>query len=160
MMFFLEFLAFLRQKMFEKQLIRSFNFNAFENILSQSSVNEFYAATKLALKKVRFWFFVLFFNFLYVETKIFPETPLKVLQLLQLSNFSRAQIWWIYMGLGGMTGAIRDQPKVAPVTTHFHWQDPSLSTESRRDEKPPACFSVLGVSGSSLGRTSYSNTCL
>ena len=34
---------------------------------------------------------------------------------------------------------------VAPATTQFHWQDPSLSTESSRGEKPPACFSVPGV---------------
>ena len=41
------------------------------------------------------------------------------------------------MGLGGQTGTIRDQPKaaVAPATTQFHWQDPSLSTESSRGEK-------------------------
>ena len=61
------------------------------------------------------------------------------------------------MGLGGKTGTIRDQSKaaVAPATTKFHWQDPSLSTESCRSEKPSACFSVLGVAGSSLGGTSY-----
>ena len=50
--------------------------------------------------------------------------------------------------------------KVAPATTQFHWQDPSLSTESSRGEKPSACFSVLGVAGSSLCGTSYPNTCL
>ena len=64
------------------------------------------------------------------------------------------------MGLGGQTGTIRDQSKaaVAPATTQFHWQDPSLSTESSRGEKPSAWFSVLGVAGSSLGGTSYPNT--
>ena len=64
------------------------------------------------------------------------------------------------MGLGGQTGTIRDQSKaaVAPATTQFHGQDPSLSTESSRGEKPSACFSVLGVAGSSLGGTSYPNT--
>ena len=35
---------------------------------------------------------------------------------------------------------------VAPATTQFHWQDPSLSTENSRGEKLLACFSVLGVS--------------
>ena len=63
------------------------------------------------------------------------------------------------MELGGQTGTIRDQLK-GPATTQFHWQDPSLSTESSRGEKPSACFSVLGVAGSSLGGTSYPNTCL
>ena len=29
----------------------------------------------------------------------------------------------------------------APATTQFHWQDPSLSTESSRGEKPSAGFS-------------------
>ena len=55
------------------------------------------------------------------------------------------------MGLRGQTGTIRDQSKaaVAPATTQFHWQDPKLSTESSRGEKPSACFSVLGVAGSS-----------
>ena len=64
------------------------------------------------------------------------------------------------MGLGGQTGTIRDQPKaaVAPATTQFHWQDPSLSTKSGRGEKTSACFSVLGVAVSSLGGTSYPNT--
>ena len=48
---------------------------------------------------------------------------------------------------------------VASATTPFHWQDPSLSTEScSGGEKPPACFSVLGVAGSSPGRTSYPQT--
>ena len=63
------------------------------------------------------------------------------------------------MGLGGQTGAIRDQSKaaVAPATTKFHWEYPSLSTESSRGEKPSAYFSVLGVAGSSLGGTSYPN---
>ena len=46
---------------------------------------------------------------------------------------------------------------VAPATTQFHWQNPSLSTECSRCEKPSACFSVLGVAGSSPGRTSYPN---
>ena len=44
---------------------------------------------------------------------------------------------------------------VASATTQFHWQDPSLSTECSRCEKPSACFPVLGVAGSSPGRTSY-----
>ena len=44
---------------------------------------------------------------------------------------------------------------VAPTTTQFHWEDPSLSTESSRGEKPSACFSVLGVAGSSLGIEPY-----
>ena len=34
--------------------------------------------------------------------------------------------------------------KTASATTQFHWQDPSLSTESSTGEKPPACFSVFG----------------
>ena len=38
---------------------------------------------------------------------------------------------------------------VAPATPQFYLQDQSLSTESSRTEKPPACFSVLGVAGSS-----------
>ena len=46
---------------------------------------------------------------------------------------------------------------VASATTQFHWQDPSLSTECSRCEKPFACFSVLGVAGSSPDRTSYPN---
>ena len=64
------------------------------------------------------------------------------------------------MGFGGQTGIIRDQSKaaVAPATTQFHWQDPSLSTESSRGEKPSACFSVLGVAGLSIGGTSYPST--
>ena len=50
---------------------------------------------------------------------------------------------------------------VAPATTQFHWrQDPSLSTECSRCEKPSTCFSVLGVAGSSPGRTSHPSTCL
>ena len=62
------------------------------------------------------------------------------------------------MGLGSQTGTIRDKSKaaVSPATTQFHWQDPS--TQSSRGEKPSACFSVLGVAGSSLGGTSYPNT--
>ena len=44
------------------------------------------------------------------------------------------------------------------IISKFHWQDPSLSTESSRGEKPSAFFSVLGVAGSSLGGTSYPNT--
>ena len=47
---------------------------------------------------------------------------------------------------------------VASATTQFHWQDQSLSTESSSGEKPSACFSVLGVAGSSPGWTSYPNT--
>ena len=39
--------------------------------------------------------------------------------------------------------------------SQFHWQDPNHGTESSRGEKPPACFSVLSVEGSSPGRTSY-----
>ena len=46
-----------------------------------------------------------------------------------------------------------EKAAVEQATTQFHWQDPSLSTVSSRDEKPPACFSVLGVAGSSPGRT-------
>ena len=59
------------------------------------------------------------------------------------------------MGSGGLTVTIRDSQKaaVAQATTQFHWQDPSLSTESSRGEKPPTCSSVLGVSGSSPGRS-------
>ena len=62
--------------------------------------------------------------------------------------------------LHGQTGTIRDQSKaaVAPATTQFPWQDPSLSTKSSRGEKPSACFPVPGVAGSSLGGTSYPNT--
>ena len=65
------------------------------------------------------------------------------------------------MGLGGLTGTIRDQSKaaVASATTQFHLQDPSLGIESSRGEEPPACFSVLGVAGSSPGWTSYPNPC-
>ena len=39
--------------------------------------------------------------------------------------------------MGGLTGTIRKQSKttVAPATTLFHWQDPSLNTESSRGEK-------------------------
>ena len=62
------------------------------------------------------------------------------------------------MELRGLIGTIRDQSKavVAPVTTRFHWEDPSLSTEGgSRCEKSSACFSVLRVAGSSPGRTSY-----
>ena len=35
------------------------------------------------------------------------------------------------MQLGGLAGTIRDQPKaaVAPATTQYHCQDPSLSPE-------------------------------
>ena len=63
------------------------------------------------------------------------------------------------LGVGRSDGAIRDQSKasVAPATTQLHWQDPSLSTESSRGEKPSACFSVLGVAGSSLSGASYPN---
>ena len=48
------------------------------------------------------------------------------------------------MGLGGVTDTIRDQSK-APTTNQFLRQDPSISTESSRQENPYACFSVLGV---------------
>ena len=46
---------------------------------------------------------------------------------------------------------------VASAINQYHWQDPSLSTESSRCEKPSACFSVPGVAGLSPGRTSYPN---
>ena len=61
------------------------------------------------------------------------------------------------MGLGGLAGTIREQSKaaIASATTQFFWQDPSLSTESSRQEKLSAYISVLGVAGSSPGRTSY-----
>ena len=48
---------------------------------------------------------------------------------------------------------------VQPTITQIHWQVPSPSTASTRGEKPPACFSVLGVAGSSPGRTSYPKPC-
>ena len=48
---------------------------------------------------------------------------------------------------------------VAQDTTQFHWQDSSLSTESSRCEKPPACISALGIAVSSPGRTSHPKTC-
>ena len=59
--------------------------------------------------------------------------------------------------IGGLTGNIRDKSKatVARATTQFHWQDPSHSTESSRQENPSACFSVLVIAGSSPGWTSY-----
>ena len=62
-------------------------------------------------------------------------------------------------GVGGLAGTIRDQSGDRGGTRYpqFHWQDPSLSTECSRCEKPSARFSVLGVAGSSLGRTSYPN---
>ena len=45
---------------------------------------------------------------------------------------------------------------VASATTpQFHWEVLSLSTETSRGENPPACFSVLGVAGSSPGWTTY-----
>ena len=55
------------------------------------------------------------------------------------------------MELGGLTGTIGDQSKaaVAPGTTQLHWQDPRLSAECSRCEKPSAYFSVSGVAGSS-----------
>ena len=46
---------------------------------------------------------------------------------------------------------------LASATTQFYWQDPSLSTECSRYEKPSACFSVLGVAGLSPGQTSNPN---
>ena len=46
---------------------------------------------------------------------------------------------------------------VASATTQFHWQDQSLNKESNRGEEPSACFSVLGIAGSSPGRTSHPN---
>ena len=61
------------------------------------------------------------------------------------------------MELGGLTGSKKGPAKavVAPVANRFHWHDPSLSTETSKGEKTFACFSVLGVAGSSPGRTSY-----
>ena len=59
------------------------------------------------------------------------------------------------MGLGAwlVQSGTSQGAAVAPATTQFHWQDPEV-------KKPSACFSVLGVAGSSLGGTSYPNTCL
>ena len=58
-----------------------------------------------------------------------------------------------WIGLGGLAVFNWDQSEavVASATTRFHFQDPSLSTECSRCEKPSACFSVLGVAG----RTRY-----
>ena len=50
------------------------------------------------------------------------------------------------MGLGAwlVQSGTSQGAAVAPVTTQYHWQVPSLSTECSRCEKPSACFSVLG----------------
>ena len=49
------------------------------------------------------------------------------------------------MGLepGSLPSGTSQGTAVAPATTRFHWQDPSLSTECSRCEKPSVCFSVL-----------------
>ena len=74
---------------------------------------------------------------------------------VRLASIAKQSIWWIYMGLGAwlVPSGTSQGAAVASATTQFHWQDPSLSTESSRCEKPSACFSVLGVAGPSPGRT-------
>ena len=59
------------------------------------------------------------------------------IKVKEATPFCNLRVWeprfdgFMYIGLGGLTGSIRDQSKaaVAPATTQFHKQDPSLSPE-------------------------------
>ena len=117
-------------------------------------------------------------TYMSVYWRAYPTDPFPIFQLWNMShgvqelnqfwNQNRWREWRPFLisasgsqdlvdlhGVGGLAGTISLGAAVALAATQFHWQDPSLSTECSRCEKPSACFSVLGVAGLSPGRTSY-----
>ena len=73
-----------------------------------------------------------------------PQKVLSIWKWVELKMFD--------FGDSSKTGiSILTWAGVASATTQLHGQNPRLSSENSRCEKAPACFSVLGVAGSSTG---------